>query len=139
MEKLDLKQINENKSKNIKIGELTQAVIDTLKLDLKPQSISLWASRLEEHCEKHKDEYSSLDAYYNAIQFIPEIITNPDYVGLHSKNGNLQYIKKLDDISLVGIKIIKGKNNLLFRTIFPITQDKLNYYIHSGKVIPLKK
>jgi len=53
------------------------------------------------------------------------------------KNGNIQYVKKLDDISLVGIKILKGKGNLLFRTIFPISEVKLNNSIESGKLIPL--
>ena len=52
---------------------------------------------------------------------------------------NIQYIKKLDDISLVGIQIIKGNGNLLFRTIFPITEDKLNYSIKNGKYTPYKK
>lgn len=138
MQKLDIEKLS-GKSKNIKIGELTPKVIELLKLDLKPQNIIIWGPRLTEHCEKHKDEYSSVKSYKNAINSIPEIICNPDYVGFHPKNGNIQYIKKLDDISLVGIKIIKGKGNLLFRTIFPITEDKLNYYIKTNRVQKLKK
>ena len=55
------------------------------------------------------------------------------------KNGNIQYIKKLDDISLIGVQIIKGNGNLLFRTIFPITEDKLNYSVRKGKFIPYTK
>ena len=66
------------------------------------------------------------------------IIKEPDYVGLH-KNGNLQYVKKIDDISLVGIQILKGSGNLLFRTIFPISEAKLNNSIKSGNFIPFPK
>lgn len=138
MKKLDINKISKGKSKNIKIGELSQEVIDILNLDLNPQNINIWSTRIEEHCEKHKDEYSSPSAYNQAINSIPLIIEEPDYIGLH-KNGNIQYIKKLDDISLVGIQIIKGNGNLLFRTIFPITEDKLNYSIKNGKYIPYKK
>lgn len=138
MKKLDINKISKGKSKNIKIGELSQEVINLLDLDLKPQNINIWSTRIEEHCEKHKDEYSSPSAYNQAITSIPLIIENPDYIGLH-KNGNIQYIKKLNDISLVGIQIIKGNGNLLFRTIFPITEDKLNYSIKNGKYIPYKK
>lgn len=138
MKKLDINKISKGKSKNIKIGELSQEVIDILNLDLNPQNINIWSTRIEEHCEKHKDEYSSPSAYNQAITSIPLIIEEPDYIGLH-KNGNIQYIKKLDDISLVGIQIIKGNGNLLFRTIFPITEDKLNYSIKNGKYIPYKK
>ena len=138
MKKLDLEQLRTGKSKNIKIGELSQEVIDILNLDLKPQNINVWSTRIEEHCEKHKIEYSSIDSYYQAVQSIPSIIGEPDYIGLF-KNGNIQYVKKLDDISLVGIKIVKGGGNLLFRTIYPISEVKLNNSIKSGKLIPVKK
>lgn len=138
MEKFDINKLSKAKSKNIKIGELSKEVIDILDLDLKPQNINIWSTRIEEHCEKHKDEYSSPSAYNQAIKSIPLILSHPDYVGLH-KNGNIQYVKKLDDISLIGIQIIKGNGNLLFRTIFPITEDKLNYYVKKGRFIPYTK
>lgn len=138
MKKLDIYKINKGKSKNIKIGELSQDIIDILNLDLKPQNINIWSTRIQEHCEKHKAEYSTPTSYNQAIESIPLIIENPDYVGIH-RNGNIQYIKKLDDISLVGIQVIKGNGNLLFRTIFPITEDKLNYLIKNGKYIPYNK
>ena len=140
MNKLDINKINGETSRNIKIGELSSDVIKALGLNLKPQDISVWTPRILEHCEKHKKEYSSSSAYYNALQSIPQIINEPDFVGMHS-NGNISYIKKIDDISLVGIQILKGskKNSLLFRTIYPITADKLNKNIALGKYIPLKK
>lgn len=138
MNELDIYKISNIKSKNIKIGELTKEAIDILNLNLKPQNISIWSPRIREHCEKHKQEYSSIEEYNRAIRSIPLIIQQPDYIGLHS-NGNIQYIKKINDISLVGIKIIKGNNNLLFRTIFPITEDKLDYYIATKKVYKYKR
>ena len=98
MDTLDINKINKTKSRNIKIGELTQNVIDILDLNLKPQNINIWATRIQEHCEKHKDEYSNPDAYNQAVKYIPTIIKEPDYVGLHN-NGNIQYVKRLDDIS----------------------------------------
>lgn len=138
MEKLDIQKLTKGKSKNIKIGELNQKVIDLLHLNLKPQNINIWSTRISEHCEKHKNEYSSPASYNQAVQSIPTIISNPDYVGLH-KNGNIQYVKKLDDISLVGIQIVKGGGGLLFRTIFPISEVKLNNSIKNGTFIPFDK
>lgn len=137
MDELDIKKLTKGKSKNIKIGELNQDVIDLLGLNLKPQNVNIWSTRLEEHCEKHKKEYSNINAYSQAIKSIPSIINDPDYVGLH-KNGNIQYVKKLDDISLVGVQIVKGGGGLLFRTIFPITESKLKHSIKTGKFIPYK-
>lgn len=136
MQEFNIYKISKGKSKNIKIGELSTQVIQTLDLNLKPQNINIWSNRIEEHCEKHKSEYSSPSNYNQAIKSIPLIIKSPDYVGVHS-NGNIQYIKKLNNISLVGIKIAKGNNGLLFRTIYPITKDKLEHNIRIGKFIPL--
>lgn len=138
-DKLNINKLNKGKSKNIKIGELSQEVIDTLNLDLKPQNINVWSTRIPEHCEKHKDEYSTPNAYNQAIQNIPLILREPDYVGLHKKSGNIQYIKRLDDISLIGVQILKGSGNLLFRTIFPISEVKLKNSIKSGDFIPFHK
>ena len=135
MKKFDINKLSKGKSRNIKIGELSKDVIDILDLDLNPQNINIWSTRIEEHCEKHKDEYSSPSAYNQAVNSIPLIIEKPDYVGLH-KNGNLQYVKRLDDVSLVGIQILKGSGDLLFRTIFPISEIKLENAIKSGKLIP---
>ena len=138
LEFLNINKLNKGKSKNIKIGELSQEVINILNLDLKPQNINIWSTRIQEHCEKHKDDYSTPNAYNQAVSSIPLIIKEPDYVGLH-KNGNIQYVKRLDDISLVGIQVLKGSGNLLFRTIFPISEIKLNNSIKSGKLFPFKK
>lgn len=135
MKNFDINKLSKGKSRNIKIGELSKEVIELLDLDLKPQNINIWSTRIEEHCEKHKNEYSSPSAYNQAVNSIPLIIEKPDYVGLH-KNGNLQYVKRLDDISLVGIQILKGSGDLLFRTIFPISEIKLENAIKSGKLIP---
>lgn len=138
MEELDINKLSKGKSKNIKIGELSSDVISALGLDLKPQNINIWSTRIQEHCEKHRSEYSTPNSYNQAVKSIPMIIKEPDYIGLH-KNGNIQYVKKLDDISLVGIQILKGSGNLLFRTIFPLSEIKLKNSIKSGKLIPFDK
>ena len=57
MKKFDINKLSKGKSRNIKIGELSKDVIDILDLDLNPQNINIWSTRIEEHCEKHKDEY----------------------------------------------------------------------------------
>ena len=137
MQELDINSISKGKSKNIKIGELSKEVIDLLGLKLNPQNINVWSTRIQEHCDKHKYDYMTPDNYYKAIKSIPLIIEEPDYVGLHS-NGNIQYIKRLNEVSLVGVKIVNNGEGLLFRTIYPITEDKLKHNVRIGKFIPLK-
>lgn len=138
MGELDINKLAKGRSRNIKIGELSEEVIKALGLDLKPQNITIWSTRIQEHCEKHKADYESSTNYNQAVKSIPLIIQNPDYVSIHKPSGNIQYIKRLNEISLVGIKVIKGNNGLLFRTIFPITEDKLEHNIRTGKYISLK-
>lgn len=138
MNELDINKLSKGQSRNIKIGELSEEVIKILNLDLKPQNINIWSTRIEEHCEKHKDEYSSRTAYNQAVKFIPKILEDPDYVGLH-KNGNIQYVKKFDDISLVGIQVLCGGHSLLFRTIYPISEIKLQNSIKSGRLIKINR
>ena len=81
MKNFDINKLSKGKSRNIKIGELSKDVIELLDLDLKPQNINIWSTRIEEHCEKHKDEYSSPSAYNQAVNSIPLIIEKPDYIG----------------------------------------------------------
>ena len=138
MDELDINMLSKGKSRNIKIGELSEDVIEALNLDLKPQNINVWSTRIPEHCKKHKDDYSSPNAYNQAIKNIPLILKEPDYIGLH-KNGNIQYVKRLDDISLIGVQVLKGSGGLLFRTIFPISEVKLKSSIKSGIFIPFNK
>jgi len=55
----------------------------------------------------------------------------PDYIGLHPKDNSIQYIKRIDEIMLVGIRI-KGTGELSLRSSYPITKDTLNRYIQSN-------
>ena len=130
--KLNLNEL-QNATKSIKIGELTTDVINVLGLNSKPRNIYMWPDRLI-HCEKHKADFSSEQEYYESMENIPEIIKNPDYVGLHSNNKGFFYIKRLNNNCLVGITM----DSLLFRSMYPITEGKLNSYIQKGKVFPLK-
>lgn len=131
-DKINLDDLKKN-TKSIKIGELTQEVIDILSLDANPRNIYMWSDRLN-HCEKHKNDFSSEKEYLRSLENIPTIIKNPDYVGLHSNNKGIFYIKKLDSNCLVGITM----DSLLFRSMYPIKESKLNNYIKQGKIFPLK-
>lgn len=128
--KLNIEDLKVN-TKSIKIGELTQDVINILKLDTNPRNIYMWSDRLV-HCEKHKNDFNSEQEYENSMRNIPLIIDKPDYIGIHSNNKGIFYIKRLESNCLVGITM----DSLLFRSMYPIKESKLNIYINSGKVKP---
>lgn len=130
-EKLDLEFYKAGKNK-IKIGELTQEVIDLLSINRKPCNIVMWSERLK-YTEKHKFNFKTENEYVEAIRNIPNIIRNPDYVGLHPTDNSIQYIKQINRLMLVGIRI-RSKGEISYRTAYPITESQLNDYIKKGRV-----
>lgn len=132
IEKLDLEDCKN--TKKIKIGELTPEIIKLLNLNDKPRNINMWTDRIE-HCEKHKKDFSSEQDFLISLESIPEIINSPDYVGLHPDGKSIQYIKKITENCLVGITT----KSMLFRSMYPIPDNKLNNYINSNRIFKVKK
>jgi len=55
-------------------------------------------------------DFASEEVFCSHIKQIPNIFIAPDYIGLHPKDNCIQYIKLIDEIMLVGIRI-KGTGN----------------------------
>lgn len=134
-ENLDIKSILKADNNNpVKIGELNSKVINKLNLDCSPRNIVLTAERIY-HCEKHKKEYKDELSYNQSIASIPKIIKSPDYIGFNKSNNSIHYVKKLEDTTLVAIRL-SYRGALTLRTVFPLTEYKLNKEINSKKLIP---
>lgn len=134
-DKLNINSILKAENNNpIKIGELNSNVIKALDLDCSPRNIILTADRIY-HCEKHKSEYKDESSYNKSIESIPEIISNPDYIGFNESNNSVQYVKKLEDTTLIAVRI-SYKGALKLRTVFPLTEFDLNKKIALKKLIP---
>lgn len=137
MYNLDIQSIlKSNHNSPVKIGELTQDVIDKLNLNCSPRSIFLTPDRIY-HCENHKYQYSDNASYEECLSNIPSIIERPDYIGFNQNHNSIQYVKKLSDTILVAIRIF-DTGPLRLRTIFPITEFYLKNKIKSKKLIPYK-
>jgi len=133
-QKLNINSILKSNNNNpIKIGELNNKVISALNLNCSPRNILLTADRIY-HCEKHKNQYKDENSYNISMANIPEIISNPDYIGFNESNNSIQYVKKLEDTTLVAVRI-SYKGSLRLRTIFPLTEFDLNKKIVSRKLI----
>lgn len=118
------------------VGKLTKEVITTLGLSLGEKDIVVWGDRIQ-YIEKHKGDFQNDAEFKKHVEAMPEVIGNPDYVGVHPKGNSIQYIKKIDEWMLVGVRI-KLKGNLVVRSAYPIKQEKLNDYIKSGTVKRIK-
>jgi len=127
--KFDINVFND-KVKCIEIGKLTPKMIRFLNLSINPCSIMLWDDRLK-YMEKYKSDFISKKAYYKHLQEIPNIIENPDYIGLHPKDNSIQFIKRIDELMLVGVRI-KNKGSLNIRSSYPISNEQLQTYLDSN-------
>jgi hypothetical protein len=119
--------------KPIKIGILTKEVIDLLELNRSECDIILWEDRFK-YIEKHKYDFKTEDEFYKHIALIPDIIENPDYIGKHPSKNSIEYIKRIDEIMIVAVRI-KNTGNLAFRSAYPLTEKQLLDYISCKTVI----
>lgn len=136
MKKLDVTLFDKG-FKWIKIGELSDDVIDLLGIDRRPCDIVLWEDRLK-YIEKHMRDYNSKEEYDKHIALIPEIISNPDYIARHPSKNSIEYIKKIDKLTIVAIRL-KSEGRLALRTVFPLSEKQLANYIKSGTALKISR
>lgn len=61
------------------------------------------------------------------------ILKNPDYVGYNSNNNGIEYIKRIDELTLVAIRL-KAKGDLFLRSVYPISETKLQNGINQNRI-----
>ena len=72
------------------------------------------------------------------IDFIPDIIDKPDYIGINpneTSGESIEFIKKYGDcVVLVGVKLDRNENYLYVSTVHDIQESKLQRRLHSGRL-----
>lgn len=132
---LDIKQLNTG-FVNIKIGRLTHELISLLNLNRKECDIILWEDRFK-YIQKHVQHFKSIEEFEKHMSHIPYIIKNPDYIGKHPKDNSIQFIKRLDELMLVAIRI-KDTGNLAFRSAYPLSEKQLEDYLKCETAFKVK-
>ena len=128
---LDLQKLSSGFSKAV-VGSLTPAIIKLLGLHREPCDIILWEDRFD-YIHKHITDFKSHASFERCIANIPEIIAAPDYVGIHPTKGSIEYIKRVDELTIVAVRL-KPKGDLALRTVFPLTEAQLQDYLQKGTV-----
>jgi hypothetical protein len=127
---LDLFDIDNLEKKVYEVGYLSQEVINLLKLNNKEMPILLSDDKIK-YISKHADEFSSYEAYKKCTESIHDVILYPDYVALHPNGKSIEFIKRIDNLVVAAVRI-KSSGNLWIKTLYPISESKLNRYIQSG-------
>jgi hypothetical protein len=116
----------------IYLGAINKDIIKLLDLSVSETGIIIWKDRIR-YIEKHKQDFDSEEDWLRHVEAMPEIIQNPDYVGLHPKDNSIQFIKKIDKHILVGVRIT-NKRNWVVRSSYPISEMQLQTYLDCGTV-----
>lgn len=117
-------------SKVDKIGKFSKKIIDLLNLNI-PENTEIYiGNQNREHMEKkHSHDYY----YYHHL--LPNIISNPDYVGIEPKNNSIEYIKEvsIDPSVIIKIAIRVSSNGKYFvRTMYNISDHKIQSDLNKG-------
>ncbi len=66
------------------------------------------------------------------IDFIPDILSNPDYAGVNE--GQIEMIKCFKNNIFLSIKLDVSKNIYYVATLFDVNQAKVDSYCKSGRL-----
>ena len=117
--------------KLIFVAEIPESLKCFLKIQ--NQNIKVYRSKgLLAHLLKRK-HYTA--AKY--LDYIPEIITNPDYAGINDEQ--IELIKCFKDNIFLSIKLDQSKNVHYVATLFDVKQSKIESYCRSGRIKKLDK
>lgn len=115
----------------IKVGKYKDEFNNILGVNIEPKEIYR-SKGLPAHMLKSK--HAKCLKY---IDYIPDIINNPDYIGRNpNENGteSIELVKRYKDNILVGIKLDKDKNYLYVSTMHDIQESKIQRRLHSGRI-----
>lgn len=77
--------------------------------------------------------------HYKALKYIdniPDIIANPDYVGINpnEEDISLEYVKKYKENILLGIKLDISGDYLYVSTMHELSENKIPRRLHAGRL-----
>lgn len=111
------------------VGILCQRVIDLLGLTMKEgQSILLGESNIAHMVSRHPADY----ALYG--EYIPLILSSPDYVALNTKDGSIEYVKEVQ-VNSVYVKVavrVSARGQLFARSVYRLNTNRVLNFIQKG-------
>jgi len=118
-----------NNTQLSKIGEITQEVINTLKLSIVPGTpIYIGQSNINHMLKKHPAVYRKYSSY------IHDIIKHPDYIGINPADNSIEYVKefKVDNNYIkVAVRISSG-GKFYARSLYILKSSRVRNFITNG-------
>ena len=120
----------EGKEELLEVGKYNIKFNEILGVDI--QDLPIYRSKgLPSHMIKRK--------YFRSLKHIddiPEIISNPDYLGINpNEHGtSIEFVKKYEDNVMIGVKLDSDGKYLYVSTMHDIQESKVARRLHSGRL-----
>lgn len=111
------------------VGKLSQRVIEVLGLTLSEgRSILLGESNIAHMVSRHPEDY----ALYG--EYIPLILSMPDYVALNTKDESIEYAKEvqMDDVYVKVAVRVSARGQLFARSVYRLNTNRAKNFIEKG-------
>lgn len=111
------------------VGKLSQRVIELLGLTLSEgRSILLGESNIAHMVGRHPEDY----ALYG--EYIPLILSMPDYVALNTKDESIEYVKEvqMDDVYVKVAVRVSARGQLFARSVYRLNTNRAKNFIEKG-------
>lgn len=121
--------MNSNKN-SVVVGKLHEKITNELNINLPNDDINMYPGFKKHVKKRHPD-------CMKYISYIPDIINNPDYIGVHpNEPDSVELVKVFDKNILLSINLsTKTDEKYLFiSSIYDISQAKLNNRLNSKRL-----
>lgn len=111
------------------VGKLSQRVIELLGLTLSEgRSILLGESNIAHMVSRHPEDY----ALYG--EYIPLILSMPDYVALNTKDESIEYVKEvqMDDVYVKVAVRVSARGQLFASSVYRLNTNRAKNFIEKG-------
>lgn len=118
------------KDELLKVGKYNPLFNDILGINI--EELEIFRSKgLPSHMVKRK-HYKCL----KYIDYIPDIISNPDYIGVNPNEpeDSIELVKKYSDNVMLGIKLDTDGKYLYVSTMYDVQESKISRRLFSGRL-----
>ncbi|MCQ2968870.1 MAG: hypothetical protein MJ191_01885 [Clostridium sp.] len=122
-----------------RVGYLKRRIANMIGIDF--TGIIYASPGVLKHINKRHGKQFNTKSNDTIIMWMKDIIKNPDYIGVYTnKRGQtaVQIIKRMYRSILIGIQIDREKN-IYVATMYPISEEKINSKLKSGKLIDIRE
>lgn len=114
-----------------KVALITEHIESLLKIPIaEDRNIYLGPSNIAHMLRSHPEDYARYGEY------IPDILSSPDYVGINPKDGSIEYVKEFTvDSKYVKVAVrISAGDKYYARSIYSLNTNRVNNFIRDNKL-----